>query len=115
MKKVIAILVIMLFVSSMAYAVDCKLCGNLKSGDTSKVWGSRLCNGLANAALGWTEIFFRPGKVTAEGGNPIVGVFRGIGNAVARTGGGVVEAVTFWTPGDPVISLDSCPLCAYQK
>lgn len=114
MKKVLIIVAILVFASSMAYAANCQLCGNMKSGDVTKVAGTRLCSGLCNVALGWTEIFFRPGKVVAEGGNPIVGFFRGIGNAITRTAVGAVEIVTFWNPGDSVASLPDCPLCAYK-
>ena len=114
MKKVALVLMIAIFAAASAYAAECKICGNLKSDDMAKVYGSRLGNGLGNAAFGWTEIFFRPGKVAAEGGNPIVGFFRGIGNAIARTAGGVVEVATFWTPGESVIMMENCPLCAYK-
>ncbi len=115
MKKALIILAILVFASSLAYAAECKLCGNIKSGDVTKCWGSRLGSGICNTAFGWTEIFYRPGKVVAEGGNPIVGFFRGLGNAIARTGAGAVEIVTFWTPGESVVSIDDCPLCAYKK
>ncbi len=113
MKKVLLILAIMVFAASFAYA-ECKLCKNIKADDMSKAWGARLCSGLCNVAFGWSEIFFRPGKVVAEGGNLIVGFFRGIGNAITRTGVGAVEVVTFWTPGKAVVDLEDCPLCAYK-
>lgn len=114
MKKVLIALVILMFAASFAYAAECKLCQNIKSEDLTKAWGARLGSGLCNTAFGWTEIFFRPGKVTAEGGNPVIGFFRGIGNAITRTCVGAVEVATFWTPGDAVVALENCPLCAYK-
>ena len=113
MRKVLVILAVLVFAASFAYA-ECMVCGNLKSDDVTRTVGSRLGNGLSNAAFGWTEIFFRPGKVVAEGGNPLVGFFRGIGNAIARTAGGVVQVATFWTPGESVVKIDDCPMCAYK-
>jgi hypothetical protein len=76
--------------------------------------GARFCNGLCNAALGWSEIFYRPGKEVAAGKNPIEGFFRGLGNAIERTTVGVARLVTCLIPGDEVIALDDCPLCAYK-
>jgi len=114
MKKVLIVLAILVFASSLACAAECKLCANMKSDDMAKVYGSRLCSGVVNTAFGWTEIFFRPGKVVAEGGNPIVGFFRGIGNAITRTAVGAIEVATFWTPGKAVAGLEDCPLCAYK-
>ena len=114
MKKVLVVLVALVLVASLSYAAECCACKSLKDASIAKVCGSRLCNGVCNAALGWTEIFFRPGKVVAEGGNPIVGFFRGLGNALVRTSVGVVEIATFWVPGDSVATIDSCPLCAYK-
>ncbi len=114
MKKIALVVLVLIFASSLAYAAECKVCGNLKSKDMTKLYGARLCNGIGNVAFGWTEIFFRPGKVVAGGGNPLVGFFRGLGNAVARTGAGAVEVATFWTPGDSVVLIEDCPLCAYK-
>lgn len=114
MKKVLVILVALMFVATLSYAAECMVCKNLKSNNMTNVYGARIGNGLSNGLLGWSEIFFRPGKVASEGGNPIVGFFRGLGNALTRTAGGVVEIVTFWTPGDSVASMDTCPLCAYK-
>lgn len=113
MKKVLLIAAILLLSASLAFA-ECACCKNQKSDDMTKAWGGRLCSGLCNATLGWTEIFFRPGKVAAEGGNLIVGFFRGVGNAITRTAVGVVEVATFWTPGESVVTVDNCPLCAYK-
>ncbi len=114
MKKIVVVVALIMLAASLAYAADCKVCGNLKGSDISRTWGARLGNGICNTAFGWTEIFFRPGKVVAEGGNPIVGFFRGIGNAVTRTGIGAVEVATFWIPGKTVAELEDCPLCAYK-
>jgi len=113
MKKMLMVVAVLLLSASIASA-ECQMCSNLKGADMQKTWGSRLGSGLCNVAFGWTEIFFRPGKVVAEGGNPIVGFFRGVGNAITRTGAGAVEVVTFWTPGESVASLDTCPFCGYK-
>lgn len=113
MRKILLIAVIIVFAASFAYA-ECKMCSNLRSNNVTKVWGARLCSGLCNTALGWSEIFFRPGKVVAEGGNGVVGLMRGLGNAVGRTIGGAVEVVTFWVPGDAVVLVEDCPICAYK-
>lgn len=116
MKKILLVMAVVIFTASYAYAAQqCQACGNLKADEPMKAWGSRLGNGLSNTLLGWTEIFFRPGKVVAAGGSPMVGFFRGLGNGLARTGGGVVQVLTFWTPGESVVRLDDCPLCAYCK
>jgi len=115
MKKIAVILAALIFAASFAYAAECNICANMKSDDASKCWGSRLGNGLCNLLLGWSEIFYRPGKVVAEGGNGLVGFFRGVGNALTRTGIGAVEVVTFWTPGATVCQMSDCPLCAFKK
>lgn len=118
MKKLLLLAIVMFFAASFAYAAEegkaCGACSNLQSEDMIQRYGARLCNGVCNMALGWSEIFFRPGKVVTAGGNPIVGFFRGLGNAITRTGGGAVEAITFWTPGDSVVKIDDCPVCAYK-
>jgi putative exosortase-associated protein (TIGR04073 family) len=117
MKRLLLLVVVMVFAASFAYAAEGKSCGacsNLQSDDMVQRYGARVCNGLCNAALGWSEIFFRPGKVVSAGGNPVVGFFRGLGNAISRTAAGAVEIVTFWTPGDSVVKIDDCPICAYK-
>jgi putative exosortase-associated protein (TIGR04073 family) len=114
MRGILAAFVIVVFCATAAYASDCGMCANLNDGDIMTVCGARLCSGACNALLGWSEIFFRPGKVVAEGGNPLVGFFRGLGNAVARTVVGMVEIATFWTPGDSVVKMADCPVCAYK-
>lgn len=113
MGRVLLVALALLLVASCAYA-ECMACRNLNSDSATNVVGARLCNGVCNTAFGWTEIFFRPGKVVSAGGNPIVGFFRGLGNAVARTGLGAVELVTFWVPGESLVKIDDCPLCAYR-
>jgi putative exosortase-associated protein (TIGR04073 family) len=120
MKRLLLLVVVMVFAASFAYAAGakeaegCWACSNLQSDDMSQRYGARVCNGLCNAALGWSEIFFRPGKVVSAGGNPVVGFFEGLGNAISRTVAGVVEVVTFWTPGKSVAKIDDCPMCAYK-
>ena len=112
MKKFVVTLIILIFAASFAYAGTCNMCANLKSSDQAKVCGARILSGLSNTALGWTEIFSKPGKEVAAGGNIVVGLFKGLGNAITRTVVGAVEVATFWTPGDTVCGLPDCPLCA---
>jgi putative exosortase-associated protein (TIGR04073 family) len=114
MRKMLVIIAVVIFASSLAYAAECQVCSGAKSDVPWKAYCYRVGCGLCNAAFGWTEIFFRPGKVVAEGGNPIVGFFRGIGNAITRTAVGTVEVATFWTPGKSVVVMEDCPLCAYK-
>lgn len=113
MKKIVLVLLVLVFAASCAYA-ECSVCKNLQSKSAVNICCSRIGNGLSNGLLGWSEIFYRPGKTVAEGGNLVVGFFRGIGNAITRTVVGVVEVATFWTPGDSVVKMDDCPLCAYK-
>jgi putative exosortase-associated protein (TIGR04073 family) len=109
------VVVVVMALAASAYAADCNMCSNLKDSNSMNVMGARLCNGTCNALFGWSEIFFRPGMVASEGGNIVVGFFRGIGNAITRTAVGVVEVATFWTPGDSVASISDCPICGYRK
>lgn len=51
--------------------------------------------GLTNALLGWTSLIRTPVKASQEGENVLVGIGRGIWNAVGQTVGGGLHAVTF--------------------
>jgi putative exosortase-associated protein (TIGR04073 family) len=115
MKRVALIAVVIVALAAASAYAECKMCSNMKDSNMMNVMGARLCNGACNALLGWSEIFFRPGLVAAEGGNIIVGFFRGLGNALTRTAVGVVEVATFWTPGDAVAGMSDCPVCSYKK
>ena len=117
MKKVMLVMLVVLMSASLAYAAAgsrFQAFTNAQSGTGTTAMGGRICQGICNVALGWTEIFFRPGKEVAAGKGPIEGIFKGLGNALVRTGAGAVEVVTFWVPGDQVATSDSCPLCTYK-
>ncbi len=118
MRKVLLLLFVVVLAVSCAYAAEeksgCWACSNLKSDNIHTVYGARICNGLSNTALGWSEIFFRPGKLVSAGENPVVAFLKSLGNAIGRTGAGVVELVTFWMPGESVVKIDDCPICSYK-
>ena len=63
--------------------------------------GRKLCRGVANVATGWVEIIRQPYEESIAS-NPArgltVGLFRGIIMALARTGSGAYDIVTFPVP-----------------
>ncbi|MDD5645378.1 MAG: exosortase system-associated protein, TIGR04073 family [bacterium] len=63
--------------------------------------GRKLCRGIANIATGWVEIIRTPYEESMAT-NPIrgltVGLFKGIVMAIARTGSGAFDVVTFPFP-----------------
>ena len=67
--------------------------------------GRRLERGVSNTMMGWMEI---PREITQQGKENGVaaaclwGPVKGLGQAVARTGAGVFETVTFALPAHPV-------------
>ncbi len=61
----------------------------------------KLCYGLKNVLLGWTELFTEPAEAINEGGNFFLGIGEGVVNAVGQTVGGVLHAVTF-----PITAID---------
>lgn len=79
---------------------------NTKSTDYGTATGAKLVRGVSNVAFGWTELFFRPGKLISQGDHPVVAVLKGIGNTVSRTTVGALEAVTCWIPGNSTEVLD---------
>jgi len=60
--------------------------------------GHKLGRGLANTALGWTDIFVSQEKI-GDARGPVPGLFwgtiDGLGNAVKRTATGIYETATF--------------------
>ena len=58
----------------------------------------KLKYGLTNALLGWTSLFREPVQASQAGENVLVGIGRGLWDAVGQTVGGVVHAVTFPIP-----------------
>ena len=64
---------------------------------SDKVVG-KLKFGLRNVLAGWTEIFREPVEAHKAGENVLVGIARGVWNAVGQTVGGAVDVVTFLIP-----------------
>ena len=60
--------------------------------------GGKLKFGLRNVLAGWTEIFTQPVDSSKAGENVLVGVGRGVWNAVGQTVGGAAHTVTFFIP-----------------
>ena len=69
-------------------------------------WGARakakLCFGVKNTLLGWTEFFTEPKRAMDQGDNFFMGVGMGLKNGVEDTVGGVVHIVT-----SPLTDLDA--------
>jgi len=61
----------------------------------------KLRYGLKNTLLGWTALFRTPVKAHQAGDNVLVGIGRGIWNAVGQTIGGAAHVVTF-----PITAID---------
>ena len=65
-------------------------------------WGAqatgKLKYGLTNTLLGWTSIVREPVQASQAGENVVVGIGRGLWNAVGQTLGGAVDTVTFFVP-----------------
>ena len=58
----------------------------------------KLKYGLTNLLLGWTELFREPMRASQAGENVLVGIGRGVWNAVGDTIGGALHTVTFPLP-----------------
>ncbi len=58
----------------------------------------KLKYGLTNALLGWTSLFREPIQASQAGENILVGIARGVWDAVGQTVGGAAHAVTFLIP-----------------
>ena len=54
--------------------------------------------GVRNVLAGWTELFREPIQAGKAGDNVLVGIGRGVWNAVGQTVGGAVDVVTFLIP-----------------
>jgi len=69
---------------------------------SESTWGAqatgKLKYGLTNTLLGWTSIFREPVQASQAGENVVVGIGRGLWNAVGQTLGGAVDTVTFVIP-----------------
>ncbi len=104
MKKLVLLAIFVLVCVPLVCAAT--LDENTKSNDYGTATGAKLVRGVSNAAFGWTELFFRPGKLIAQGDNPVVAGLKGVGNSISRTVVGALEAVTCFVPGNSVEVLD---------
>lgn len=116
MKKTVALMVVLLLAAGPAFAA-CAICNGVASDNIAKHAGCKFLRGLANTGLGWTELIVTPVSEAKAGNDPVVGLFKGIGNTLLRTGNGVVEVLTFPIPGSsPWLKEDSaCPLESMQS
>ena len=76
--------------------------------------GATLARGAANTAFGWTELLLQPTAEVKANGNLLMGLGKGVGFAITRTGAGLGELFTFWVPRgkDGYLSLTkTCPIC----
>ena len=107
MKKVFVFLVAMLVACAPLSFAACAICEATGSDNYAKAAGAKLCRGVANAGLGWVELFRQP--VINE--NHWEGVGRGFVHTIARTGSGALEAATFIIPAAKIPLPDpTCPL-----
>ena len=58
----------------------------------------KLIYGVKNVLLGWTELFTQPYEDAQNGENILMGIGKGVWNAVGQTVGGALHAVTFPIP-----------------
>jgi putative exosortase-associated protein (TIGR04073 family) len=95
---------------------SCPICrgANNQSAAYAEKAGSTLMRGATNTAFGWTELLTQPTEEVKAGGNLLVGVGKGVNQAMRRTFLGVGELLTFWTPKGPkgYLTLNrDCPIC----
>jgi len=89
MKKISIWLVIFTLVAAPAFA---------DGGQCMQKCMGKAGDGLTNLALGWTEIFTEPYDAGKKGDNVLVGLGKGLWNAVGDTVGGAINLVTFFIP-----------------
>jgi len=94
----------------------CPICraANDQSAPYGQKAGTTLVRGATNTAFGWTEMLTRPTEEVKTGGNLLVGIGKGMNQAVRRTFFGIGELMTFWTPKGPngYLTLNrDCPVC----
>ena len=110
MKKIVALMLTITFVlgSAPLFAGEkthnpaLKLDEQIQKGVASEHYAakapSQLMRGMQNVAFGWSEILtdaFQPPFGVGTALSPITGPV----SAIARTGSGVVDLLTFWVPG----------------
>ena len=94
----------------------CPIChtANNQTAPYAQKAGFTLVRGAANAALGWTELLVQPTAEVKNNGNLLMGLGKGVGFAITRTGAGIGELFTFWVPRskEGYLSLTKdCPIC----
>ncbi len=92
LQTVVAVGVLSLAATSFA-ASSCPICNGAASNHYMKKTGSQLVRGVANTALGWTELVNQPAKEMKNGGNLVHGLAKGVGYTVIRTAKGVGEII----------------------
>ena len=112
MKKILVLVVALLVAFAPMSFAACGICNATGSDSYFKAAGAKLCQGIANAGLGWVELIRQP--VIQE--NKWQGVGQGVVYTVERTGLGVIEVVTALVPGAKIPTMDpSCPLDMASK
>ncbi len=99
-----------------AAAYVCPIChlANNQDAPYGQKAGATLARGAANTAFGWTELLLQPTAEVKANGNLLMGLGKGVGFAITRTGAGLGELFTFWVPRgkDGYLSLTkTCPIC----
>lgn len=89
MKKIMFLVLIFALAATPAFAANQCL----------EKCGSKLGTGLTNVLLGWSEIFTEPYEAAKNDENVLVGVGKGLWNAVGDTVGGALNTVTFFIHG----------------
>ena len=101
MKKSVAWVVILLLLSTSAYA-------NVCTWAESKSWSvsapCKLTRGILNLGLGWTNLLVQPFK----GDGVMNGIGLGLSNFTTRTIQGLGEILLFWLPPAPEEPLTEC-------
>ncbi len=111
MKKVLLVVVAVLLLTGTAYA-ECYICDRVDSDAYASKAGGRLIRGLGNTLMGWAEIVVSPGREMESGSHFFTAVVAGLGNAIGRTGNGIVDLLTFWNPTTGR-NIEDCPICGY--
>lgn len=107
MKKLLALIMVMLMAWAPMSFAACKFCEMADSSSYGKAFLGKFGRGLANAAFGWVEIFRQPAVNT----NPWEGVGKGFVYTITRTATGILEVATSPIPAAKVpVPSPSCPL-----
>ncbi len=112
--------VLLISPSARAEGKECQVCSKAGHDDASygAKAGTTLTRGAANTLFGWTELFRQPADEVKSGSSLLTGIAKGLGESLKRTGGGVGEILTFWTPkvNHHYLAFSSdCPVCMKRK